>query len=70
MSQDFRDPQQAVGFAEEYAEQIIEKIWQYRDWGPANLMFLDCPREHLENVAFIFLHHYVAAECFGPGDLH
>lgn len=46
-------------FAEEYVEIMLQRLWQSRTYSIIDVYFRNCPREHLKDVAFIFLHHIV-----------
>ncbi len=45
-------------FAQQYSDHIVERLFQTHNWAVADVLFRECPKEHLSNVAFIFLHHH------------
>lgn len=57
-------------FAERYVEHMLERLFQERNWAVADCLFRDCPREHLSNVAFVFLHHFEAHPWAKREDFH
>lgn len=57
-------------FAERYVEHILERLFQTRNWAVADVLLRECPKEHLSNVAFMFLHHFVAHNYARREDMH
>lgn len=50
-----------VRFCEEYVECIMERVFETKAWGVADILLQQCPRHYLTDVGFLFLHHFIAA---------
>lgn len=58
-------------FAKQYADRIVERLFATNHWSVADLLFRECPKEHLEKVAFIFLDEHFTVHPFAKrGDFH
>jgi len=54
--------ERAKDFALKYNEAILARLFEFPDAATIDVHFRNCPREHLANVAFLFLHHMIVDE--------